>query len=106
MRKLHDKHINRIIIPCDTHRFLRAWRDGGRHVYRLDLPNNCFVDQTLTGELDDLNRDEVLVGDVDEILKGEERHAARQVEPTHLSIIKQSQGTLSFTSTAAFCSVM
>lgn len=54
-------------VDLNVVRFLRAWRDGGRHVYRLDLPNDCFVDQTLTGELDDLNRDKVLVGDVDEI---------------------------------------
>lgn len=61
------------IILCETHRFLWAGRDD-RYITYLGLTQNRVKDQTLDAKLDDVNRDEVVVGDVDEIL-GEETHS-------------------------------
>lgn len=60
------------------------------HVGDLGLSHDDVDDQTLHVELHDLNRDEVVVGDVDEIL---ERKREQKVSstPTHLPVISKEK---------------
>lgn len=66
---------------CKTDRFLRAGLEGS-HVRYLLVASHGSIDQTLNREVQNLNWDKVLVGDVDEILQDEN---------------KQLIGSLSFT---------
>lgn len=70
------------ILPRETHRLHRAGLHGG-HVGDLGCADHGPGDQTLNAELHDLNRDEVLVGDVDEILGGGGETHTRSGEHTN-----------------------
>lgn len=70
------------ISVCETHGFLRAGLDGA-HVDGPVLTDNGRRDQTLDAEVQDLDWDKVVVGDVDQVLVGR-KQAGYQVQPTHL----------------------
>lgn len=57
------------ISVCETHGFLRAGLDGA-HVEGPGLTDNGSGDQTLDAEVQDLDWDKVVVGDVDQVLVG------------------------------------
>lgn len=69
-RQSYQQYTLMRIMLCETHWFLWAWLEG-RHIRYLGLTHNYLRDQTLNVKIDNLDRDKVLVGDVDEILEDE-----------------------------------
>lgn len=68
--------------------------DGG-HVGELGLANDRLGDHTLNTEVHNLDRDKVVVGDVDEILGDEGgKKTADRVEPTCPSVLREAEEPL------------
>lgn len=78
----HSMNQMGFISVCETHGFLRAGLDGA-HVDDPVLTDNSRGDQTLDAEVQDLDWDKVVIGDVDQVLAGR-KQAGYEVQPTHL----------------------
>lgn len=68
-------------------------RLDGAHVGDLGLADDHLRDHTLDTEVHNLDRDKVVVGDVDEIL-GDGKKKFYWAEPTHSSMVTEAEGPL------------